>query len=139
MIFIDTDLAINVLSGQKTEKNTKAKKIMKILFEKYDNIYLTIFNKAELIRGAYISSNVAKNLRIIDEFVQRFELVIFDENSLQEYSRIYADLKKKGENIGDFDELIASIVYSHDGILYTHNVDHFQRISLMKIMDWMNL
>lgn len=136
MIFIDTDLAIGFLSNNENELNKKAKQVLNMLFETNDKIYLTIFNKAELIRGAYISSKVAHNLRIIEEFVKRFEIVDFKENSLQQYAKIYADLKKKGESIGDFDELIASIIYSYNGTLYTHNKDHFSRIQLLSIIDW---
>jgi len=136
MIFIDTDLAIGFLSGHKNVITKRAKQILNSLFEEQQKVCLTVFNKAELIRGAYISTRVAQNLRIINEFLQRFEIISFDEKALRQYAMIYADLKKRGDNVGDFDELIASIVLSNEGVLYSHNIAHFQRIDLLQLFDW---
>jgi tRNA(fMet)-specific endonuclease VapC len=136
MIFIDTDLAIGFLSKNKTKMNQKAKNVLKTLFKTHDHVCLTVINQAELIRGAYLSSNPAKSIRIIKEFIHRFDQVEFDENAVRQYALIYADLKKRGQSIGDFDELIASIVVANDGVIYTRNTDHFGRIPLLQLEDW---
>lgn len=136
MVFIDTDLAISFLSQKKTSSNEKAKRVMEELFQKNKTIKMTIFNYAELFRGVFLSKQVAKNLRIIEKFVQRFKIVMFLENEAIIYSKIYAELKQKGEIIGDFDELIASIVISQDDTLYTRNTTHYERIKLLKIKNW---
>ena len=136
MIFIDTDLAISFLANRKDELTLQAKEILPRLFMATDEIYLTIFNYTELLRGAYLSSRVAQNIRIVEEFTSRFTIVPFTGTAIEKYVKIYAELKHKGQSIGDFDELIASIVLANEGILYTHNSDHFQRISLLDIKDW---
>ena len=106
------------------------------LFKENSVIKLTIFNFAELYRGAFISSQVAHNLRIIEEFANRFSIVPFLKNDAIIYSKIYAELKQRGEIVGDFDELIASIVISNNDTLYTRNIDHFKRIKLLKFENW---
>ena len=136
MVFIDTDLAISFLSSKKDSISKKAKIVMQDLFNESAEIYFTIFNYAELIRGAYISSKVAQNLRIVEEFVKRFRIVPFTNDAAVIYAKIYADLKKKGESIGDFDELISSIVITNEDILYTRNLNHFKRVNLLKIKNW---
>ena len=68
MIFIDSDMAIAFLSRKKNDRARNAQAQMKKLFQENTKIYLTIFNYAELLRGAYISSKVASNIRLIEEF-----------------------------------------------------------------------
>lgn len=136
MVFIDTDLAISFLSNRKNSITKKAKIVMQHLFNQNLEINLTIFNYAELIRGAYISSKVAQNLRIVEEFIKRFKIVPFTNDAAGIYAKIYADLKKRGESIGDFDELISSIIISHEDVLYTRNIAHFRRVNLLKIKNW---
>ena len=136
MVFIDTDLAVCFLSSKKSTLNERAKTIMDQLFKENSVIKLTIFNFAELYRGAFISSQVAHNLRIIEEFANRFSIVPFLKNDAIIYSKIYAELKQRGEIVGDFNELIASIVISNNDTLYTRNIDHFKRIKLLKFENW---
>jgi len=135
-IFIDTDLAIAFLSRKDGLKETKAKEVMKQLFIENDEIYLTILNYAEILRGAYISSKVAQNIQTVEEFARRFDIIQFDDRAVQKYAKVYADLKQRGESIGDIDEMIASVVMANEGVLYTHNVEHFDRITLLSIVDW---
>ncbi|MHA1673392.1 MAG: type II toxin-antitoxin system VapC family toxin [Promethearchaeota archaeon] len=135
--FIDTDLAIHFLSEKKSPRGNKAKIVMKQIFEQNSQVYLTAFNYAEMLRGAYISSKVAANIRIVEEFVSRFTIVEFSREALKYYAQIYAELKQQGIGIGDFDELIASVVIANNGNILTNNVDHFQRINLLEHQNWM--
>ncbi len=135
-IFIDTDLAISFLSNRKDPLSLQAKELFPKLVAETEDIYLTVFNYAELLRGAYLSSRVAQNIRIVEEFVKRFSIIPFSGDAIEKYVKIYAELKHKGESIGDFDELIASIVLANAGALFTHNISHFQRIALLDINDW---
>ncbi len=137
MIFIDTDLAIPFLSKKKKPLNDLAKKVMGSLFEQEEEVLcLTIFNLAELLRGAYLSTRVAHNTRIVEQFKRHFEIALFTDGACETYARIYADLKQKGENIGDMDELIASVVIVNDGKLYTKNMEHYRKIKLLNVVDW---
>ncbi|MHA1646305.1 MAG: type II toxin-antitoxin system VapC family toxin [Promethearchaeota archaeon] len=136
MVFIDSDLAISFLSRRKNKVNQKAKQIMQDLFENHKEIKITIFNQAELLRGAYISSKVALNIRILEEFLQRFTIIPFTNVMVSTYAKIYAELQIQGKKIGDFDELIASIVIANEDVLYTRNIKHFDKIKLLKIINW---
>ncbi|MCH4816405.1 MAG: PIN domain-containing protein [Saccharolobus sp.] len=94
--------------------------------KKFIGYYTTCINLYEFLRGlAFIGKN-------IDEFKSWIELnlnvVCIDNNSLKTASRIYAELRKKGEIIEDPDLLIASICIANDFSLMTHNKKHFKRL-----------
>jgi predicted nucleic acid-binding protein len=55
------------------------------------------------------------------------------------YAKISSDLRKKGEIIGDYDELIASIIIHHKETLITRNVRHYERIPKLAFQNWEKL
>ncbi len=136
MVFVDSDLLIKCLQPKSNSINTQARKILSNLFKNNSVVKITIYNFAELYRGAYLSKKVATNLGIIDKFLKQFKLIFPTLESIKEYSRISANLNLKGQRIGDLDELIASIVICDSDILYTRNIRHFERIPLLELENW---
>jgi predicted nucleic acid-binding protein len=49
---------------------------------------------------------------------------------------IYADLRKKGNEIGHTDTLIAGIAIVSELQLITNNTNHFKRINDLNIANW---
>jgi tRNA(fMet)-specific endonuclease VapC len=136
MVFVDSDLLIQSLRKSDSQTSIKAKTVMEEIFQTYPTVKITIFNYAELYKGTYLSSNVAKSQRIVKKFLENFEIVPFTlENSL-EFARISAELELKGEKIGDMDILIASVIVGSGEELYTKNIDHFKRIPNLLIKNW---
>ncbi|NMC04593.1 MAG: type II toxin-antitoxin system VapC family toxin [Candidatus Lokiarchaeota archaeon] len=136
MVFIDSDLVIKCLQKQDKPENKKAREIMDYLYENKDEIKLTAYNYAELLRGVYLSAMVSENMQAIENIIHRFRIIFSDEKSIKAYAQISATLKLKGEDIGDIDELIASIVVANNDVLYTRNLSHFNRVPGMKVVDW---
>ena len=124
MVFVDSDIIISSLKPKRTNQNLQARKIISSLFTEFGTVKTTVFNYAELLRGAYLSTKVSANLQLIERFLSRFEIIYPNEESIQEFARISATLQLKGEKIGIMDELIASIVVVSGEILYTHNLNH---------------
>ena len=89
MVFIDTDLVINFLRKSNKSISKKAKMILPDIFASNNKVKMTVFNLAELYRGAYVSSNVAKNIRIVEDFTSRFEIIPFTAEDTIIYSKIY--------------------------------------------------
>jgi len=88
--------------------------------------YTTCVNLYEFLRGlAFIGKNV-------DEFKVWVEanlnVLCIDNSSLKIASRIYADLRKKGNLVEDPDLLIASICIANNLVLRTNNKKHFRRL-----------
>ncbi|MDT7901892.1 MAG: PIN domain-containing protein [Acidianus sp.] len=77
----------------------------------------------------------------LDEFKLWIEInlnvLCIDNNSLKVASKIYAELRKKGEIIEDPDLLIASICIANNLPLITHNKKHFKRLEKfgLKVVD----
>ena len=131
MPILDTDLMIGYL-----RKVPKAVELINRF--KHDGIDLktTILNVGELYKGAYLSMKVSENKNKIEEFLKNFNILNLTLVDIKQYAQISADLRKKGEKIGDLDELIASIVITHNEILFTRNIRHYERIPQITLQNW---
>ena len=92
---------------------------------------------AELVFGAENSGNPKKNHNIIERFVEQTTILpIFD--SIYYYGKEKTRLRKNGIMISDFDLLIGCTSVEKDLIMVTENVREFNRISNIKIENWIN-
>jgi len=134
MIYVwDTDTCIYWLKGQQ-EIRRKVQEIGKGL---KGNLSITIVTLAELKYGAYRSHKVLHNLKNIDNFLQEVKVLNLNQNSADQFGKIKADLRERGNLIEDFDILIASITKVNYGILVTNNTDHFRRIEGLNLENWL--
>jgi tRNA(fMet)-specific endonuclease VapC len=90
----------------------------------------------ELVFGAMRSRDAAENLAKVGTFLSRFVSLPFDDAAADAYGWIRADLTKRGEVIGPYDLLIASIAVARQLKLITHNVEEFGRVPGLEIEDW---
>jgi len=92
---------------------------------------------AELLFGAENSERIAHNVRIINEFVNRFQILpIFP--TLHIYAKEKTRLRKAGTPIDEFDLLIAATAITNNLILVTNNTKHFTRFKNIKLENWAN-
>jgi tRNA(fMet)-specific endonuclease VapC len=135
MAVLDTDLIIAYL-----RRKDYGDLVIHHLKEQNLELKITAFTMAELYKGCYAMANVAKGLMKIQKLLEIFnDILPFDDFAIQEYAKIAADLKKRGESIGAFDELIASVCIANNETLYTRNVRHFQKITGMNVVNWFEL
>ncbi len=114
----------------------KAVKVIEKLVEEQSIIKTTIFNVAELYKGAYLSSKIEENLKQIENFLHSISIIDFTISDAKIYAKISSKLRKKGESIGDFDELIASIAINNKETIYTRNIGHYERIPQISLQNW---
>jgi tRNA(fMet)-specific endonuclease VapC len=128
--YLDSNIPIFVLRG----KNRRvAEKIDSI----YDNeIKIPSVVVAELIEGAYASSNTERNIEQTMKFLNPYETVPFDEDAAMVCGKISAKLTKEGRKIGYNDIMIAATAISRNGILITNNTKEFSRIEGLRLEDW---
>lgn len=135
MVVLDSDFLVAYLRGK-----YNAYEILQQLKKQQVNLKTTVFNVAELYKGCYSVKNVAKSLIKVKNLIESLkEILPFDENSIQEYAKISADLKKRGKIIGAIDELIASVCLANNEIFYTRNKRHFEKIEDLSIINWYEL
>lgn len=142
MVFVDSDLLINSLKDLNSKNKTtnvirkRAKDVLEHLFNILPVVRTTVYNLVELYSGAYRSKAVARNVNIIEEFLDQFDVVYPSLKSAKETAKLVADLDARGTPVGISDVWIGSIVISEGDILYTRNLGHFERIPGLKLVDW---
>ncbi len=125
---IDTNICIHFFRG----KFNLIKKIEQIGLR---NCAISEITLAELVFGAENSDNPQKNNELIEAFISQISILpIYD--SIYKYGKEKARLRKAGIMISDFDLLIGCTAVENDLILVTENVKEFERISDVKIENW---
>lgn len=95
-------------------------------------------SRAELFYGAFRSQRVEKNLQAIQRLSTAITFIPLSNEAQQIFGRIKAALQKQGNLIEDMDILIAATAIAEDMTLVTNNQKHFQRISELKIENWLH-
>jgi tRNA(fMet)-specific endonuclease VapC len=104
----------------------------------HDNeIVISIITLAELQFGAHNSSQVKNNLKRIDFFLERVQLLDLTPETTDIYARLKVSLRKSGNIIDDFDILIAATAIENDLTLVTDNKRHFVRIKELRMVNWL--
>ena len=132
MYLLDTNICIYII------KKKPIKVFKKFSQLEIGELKISSITFAELYFGVYNSQNIEKNLNTIKNFLLPFEIIDFDEKSAIEYAKIKANLRKKGQIIGELDMQIAGVALSNNLILITNNEKEFNRIENLKIENWVN-
>ena len=100
-----------------------------------ENFAISEITFAELVFGAENSSNPKKNLELIEVFTNQIVILpIF--NAIYLYGKEKARLRSKGLMISDFDLLIGCTAVDREMVMVTENLKEFERISGIKIENW---
>ena len=125
---LDTNICIHFLRGKYE------------LIEKFEqlgteNVAISEITLAELVFGAENSKNPQKNLDLVEVFANQVVILpIF--SAIYLYGKEKARLRSKGLMISDFDLLIGCTALEKDLIMVTENLKEFQRISGIKLENW---
>lgn len=123
---IDSDILIYFLKG----KQEVVEKLSQIPI---DDLYISRMNYTELIYGAYNSSKINQNLKVIEPFLESFKILEFTQASSLIFAKEKARLKRNGNIIADMDLMIASIAIENDCTLISNNIKHFDRIQNLEL------
>ena len=99
------------------------------------DIYASEVTIAELMYGALHSKAVERHLqepRLIEETFT----VLPIGGVLRDYAEIRHELASNGLMVADFDILIAATARRYGLTVVTHNSKHFERMSGVKVVDW---
>lgn len=123
---LDSNIIINHLRGKKPIDPTFVKV----------GCSLSIISQAELFYGVYKSSQQEKNLTKVKAMLIDLGIGVINLNEeiINEYGKLKAQLEKKGKKLDEFDLLIAATAIKSNLILVTENLSHFQRIPQLKIV-----
>ena len=130
MYFVDTNTCNYFMNG----KYPSVKETFLSISPKEIKIPAVV--KAELLLGAYKSQTREQTVKKVKNFLKPFEIVPFTDDMTDDYAEIRAELEHSGKTIGANDYFIAATARSKTGILVTHNIGEFSRVSNLKIEDW---
>ncbi len=101
-----------------------------------DNCFISEITLAELKFGVENSAIPEKNKQALDYFLSGVQVLpIF--HSLDLFAKEKARLRKAGTPVDDFDLLIGVTSVTHNLIMVTNNVKHFEKISDIVLEDWL--
>ena len=91
---------------------------------------------AELLHGAAKSAKSEHNLRVVEDFVSRLDVLDYGDKAASHYGDVRADLERKGTPIGVNDLHIAGHARSEALIIVTNNEKEFVRVDGLRVENW---
>jgi tRNA(fMet)-specific endonuclease VapC len=122
MIVIDTSVLIDALH----RKQAALRKILE-LEETGETLCTTQINVLELFKGVYSPIRSERGLQKVKMLLDAFVILTIDEDAYEMFGELSAELRRRGEAIGDFDELIASIALANGAAIISRD-GHFRRV-----------
>ena len=127
---LDTDMLSEFFRG-----NPKVIVKVEEHIEEYGNINLSIITYYEILNGL-LYKDAKKQLSKFNDFVELNNVLPLTMSSAKIAATIKATLRKKGNEIGHTDTLIAGIALSNKIQLVTNNTDHFKRVKDLELANW---
>lgn len=126
---LDTNIVIYVLKRRPVE-------VLSTFNAQADRMAISSITLAELVHGAEKSSRVSENLRVVEDFCSRIEVLPYAGKAVQHYGAIRAALERLGQPIGVNDLHIAGHARSEGLVLVTNNVSEFARVPGLEVENW---
>jgi len=128
---LDTNIVIYVIKR-------KPLKILNTFNQHVGQMCISSITLAELFHGVEKSERRSDNLKRVEEFVSRLEILEYSQKAANHYGEIRANLERKGKTIGVNDLHIAGHARSEGLTLITNNVKEFDRVVALRIKNWIS-
>jgi tRNA(fMet)-specific endonuclease VapC len=128
---LDTNTCIAIIKGRPDTVQARLTALS------IDEVGISSIVAAELWYGVAFSEKKKQNETALKDFLDYVTEMDWPFEAGEVYGRIRSDLKRKGTPIGAMDLLIASHTLFLDAILVTDNEREFQRVSDLRIENWL--
>ncbi len=78
-----------------------------------------------------------RNLKSIEGFAARLDVLAFDTNAARQFGQIKAELEQTGQSIGSYDMMLAGHARSQGLVMVTNNTREFSRVDGLRIENWL--
>ncbi len=126
---LDTNIVIYVIKRRPVE-------VLHIFNSHVGQLCISSITLAELLHGAEKSARVEHNLRQVEDFVSRLDVLDYGIKAAAHYGDIRANLERKGLTIGVNDLHIAGHARSEGLTLVTNNLQEFERVAGLRLDNW---
>jgi tRNA(fMet)-specific endonuclease VapC len=96
---------------------------------------ISVITEVELLFGLARRPEATKLKTVVEEFLLRVEVLPWDSEAAQQYSKIRATLEHAGEPMGNLDLMVAAQALASDVVLVSSD-SVFRRVKGLKIEDW---
>jgi tRNA(fMet)-specific endonuclease VapC len=128
---LDTNIAIYTIKNRPAE--------VREAFKAHEGqMCISSVTLMELIYGAEASQAVERNLRAIEGFAARLDVLPYDDVAAAHTGQLRAELKKFGRPIGPYDEMLAGHARSLGLIVVTNNLKQFRAVSGIRVENWVS-
>ena len=128
---LDTNIVIYVIKKRPVE-------VLQAFNENSGRMAISSITLAELFHGAEKSSRCAENLKVIDDFTSRLEVLPYTPKAAQHYGSIRAAVERSGETRGINDLHISAHARSEGLVLVTNNLREFERVPALETENWIS-
>ena len=128
---LDTNIVIYVIKRRPIE-------VLETFNRHAEQLCISSITFAELIHGAEKSGCPEHNLRQVEDFVSRLEVLAYGRKAAAHYGDIRADLERKGRPIGVNDLHIAGHARSEGMTLVSNNLREFERVEGLRVVNWID-
>ncbi len=128
---LDTNIVIYVIKKRPVE-------VLQAFNENSGRLAISSITLAELFHGAEKSARCAENLKVIDDFISRLEVLPYTPKAAQHYGSIRAALERSGETIGINDLHISAHARSEGLVLVTNKLREFERVPALETENWIS-
>lgn len=126
---LDTNIVIYVIKRRPIE-------LLSVFNSHAGQMCISSITLAELLHGVEKSSMPDHNLRTVEDFISRIDVLEYGSKAAAHYGEIRADLERKGLTIGVNDLHIAGHARSEGLTLVTNNLREFERINGLRTTNW---
>ena len=126
---LDTNIVIYVIKRRPID-------VMEIFNRHAGQMCVSSITLAELLHGIEKSTRPERNLRQVEDFVSRLEMLEYGGKAAAHYGDIRADLERKGMPIGVNELHIAGHARSEGLTLITNNLREFKRVEALRLDNW---
>jgi len=128
---LDTDACIALIKNRPVSMRSRLSLLTS------EEVGISSIVAAELWFGVANSQKKKKNESALKDFLEFVTLLDWPGEASHLYGQIRAQLQKLGTPIGAMDLLIASHALFIDTVLVTNNTREFERVSDLKIENWL--
>ena len=126
---LDTNIVIYVVKRRPIE-------LLEVFNRHAGQMCISSITLAELLHSVEKSAKPDHNLRQIEDFITRLEVLEYGNKAAAHYGEIRADLERKGTPIGVNDLHIAGHARSEGLTLVTNNIGEFERVDALRLVNW---
>lgn len=133
MFLFDTDVITNIL-----KKHPSKSLLERLAVVPQHEQFISTITVSEIVYGAVKSNRPEYHLNNLENILlPSVNVVGFDSKSAYICGRLRAELEKKGLPLDLADLEIAAISIAGEFVLVTGNTKHFERISELRIENWL--